>query len=357
MSSEHEPPDDRELDDFLAGRGELSAAYRAAARGEHAPPELDAAILANARTAAQLPPPFQRLHRRPRWLRPVAVAATLVFSLGVMLSLWREPDARRLALPPQPAAPVPASVPAQLESQLESQLDSAAARADADQAPPPRAPAGEEESSAAPVAPAPAAVPDRGQPGSASELSERKRRLDDRERAARQKEAAPAPEMLPDNPDDAATAPSADALPKLEPRRAAARAEADAERRPQADQLEALAPMAKSSAPEPAPAPAPAPAPTPAPAPASAPAPAPAPPLEADARAGPAFGAAAGALSSPASAGFVADPRSKEQWIEQIRAFRQRGDEAAARRELIALRKAHPQFELPPDLRAFALEP
>lgn len=95
MSSEHEP-DDRELEDFLAGRDPIGKAYREAARDETAPRELDAAILSAARAAVGRP-----LRRRPRWLQPLAVAATLALSLGVLLNLWRDP-ALRPALSPQP---------------------------------------------------------------------------------------------------------------------------------------------------------------------------------------------------------------------------------------------------------------
>ncbi|MGQ0699754.1 MAG: hypothetical protein ACT4PZ_16110 [Panacagrimonas sp.] len=95
MSSE---PDERELDEFLAGRDRIGAAYREASRGESAPAELDAAILLAAKEAVRTP-----LRRRPRWLQPLVVAATLVLSLGVLLNLWRDPETRQQVVP-QPSA-------------------------------------------------------------------------------------------------------------------------------------------------------------------------------------------------------------------------------------------------------------
>lgn len=90
MSSEPNKPDDLELEDFLHGASRIGAAYREAARQDSAPRELDAAILAMAREAVAKP-----VRRRPRWIQPMAVAATLALSLGVLLNIWRDPAARR----------------------------------------------------------------------------------------------------------------------------------------------------------------------------------------------------------------------------------------------------------------------
>ena len=89
MSSEPQPPDDRELEEFLAGRGRISEAYREARRTESVPAELDAAILAAAREATRL-----SVVRRPRWLAPLALAATLALSLSVLMNIWRDPVLR-----------------------------------------------------------------------------------------------------------------------------------------------------------------------------------------------------------------------------------------------------------------------
>lgn len=89
MSSDRKPPDDRELEDFLAGRHPVGKAYREASAQDTAPPELDALILGAAREAVRTP-----RARRPRWFQPVAVAATLALSLGVLLNIWRDPETR-----------------------------------------------------------------------------------------------------------------------------------------------------------------------------------------------------------------------------------------------------------------------
>jgi hypothetical protein len=96
MSSERKPPDDRELEDFLAGLHPVGKAYREASKGQGAPPELDAAILGAAREAVQT---RRAVTRRPRWVQPVAVAATLALSLGILMNLWRDPVTREQMAP------------------------------------------------------------------------------------------------------------------------------------------------------------------------------------------------------------------------------------------------------------------
>ncbi len=95
MSSERKMPDDKELEDFLAGLHPVSKAYNEASKDECAPPELDAAILSAARDAVRV----RRVTRRPRWVQPVAVAATLAVSLGVLMNLWRDPATRQQMAP------------------------------------------------------------------------------------------------------------------------------------------------------------------------------------------------------------------------------------------------------------------
>ena len=120
MSSERKPPDDSDLEDFLAGRHPVGRAYREITSGETAPRELDDAILRMAREHAAAPPPQDDVpeksdvvralpvRRRPRWLQPLAVAATLALSLGVLMNIWRHPEMREQAVPVKegmPAAP------------------------------------------------------------------------------------------------------------------------------------------------------------------------------------------------------------------------------------------------------------
>lgn len=87
-------PDDRELEQYLEGGSKLSRRYRDAS-GEGAPPDLDEAILAQARA---------ELRRKPdlnRWLASVALAASLV--LGVNLAWNVHQAAPAPAAPPQEA--------------------------------------------------------------------------------------------------------------------------------------------------------------------------------------------------------------------------------------------------------------
>jgi hypothetical protein len=99
-------PPDLELDDYVAGRHPLSARYRDASR-ETTTPELDAAILAQARDAVRVPPVLiapqraqpssnppkpARLPWQQRWAVPVGIAATLM--IGVDLA-WRVSDRLR----------------------------------------------------------------------------------------------------------------------------------------------------------------------------------------------------------------------------------------------------------------------
>lgn len=107
-------PDDRELEDFLAGRGPHVRRYREAAQ-ERSPPALDAAVLAQAEAAELAPAP--RLRRAPgRWRMPLSLAATLVLGVGLVSRVQQEsatpvaaqsaPEATQLALDAQPAAPL-----------------------------------------------------------------------------------------------------------------------------------------------------------------------------------------------------------------------------------------------------------
>jgi hypothetical protein len=111
-------PEDRELEDFLARRSRVTAAWRELP-GEEPPPALDARVRALA--AAELRPQERERAAPLRWLRPAALAATLVLSISLVLRLDREaePPAERLAsgpvdvrvIPPQTAA-LPSAEPA-----------------------------------------------------------------------------------------------------------------------------------------------------------------------------------------------------------------------------------------------------
>jgi hypothetical protein len=74
--------DDKEFEAFLAGESELTDRYVELGR-EEPPPELDAYILAKARNAAKI----HQAEFGPRggWLKPVALAATVLLSFSVVM--------------------------------------------------------------------------------------------------------------------------------------------------------------------------------------------------------------------------------------------------------------------------------
>lgn len=335
MSSERQPPDDRELDGFLDGRHPLGKAYREATQADTAPRELDDAILRMAREAAAQAPP--RRARRPRWIQPLAIAATLTLSLGVLLNLWRDPAMRGQVAPGQDTT---------LERMKAQALDEAAQR---DRSTPPQAaivaepqaqPApveAQQKEEQAPLGRAGAAAPPPPPPPSA---------------AAKRAPAMPAPS----SPKAAMTPPPA--VGRVEPDAAADDAD-EAARRSGSGQREAEAPAdPRDEAPAPAGAspsfhrmlepdpPAAASAP-PAPRMAMPPrAPAPAAPT-ADGTAAESAEPAAESLSDPASS------LSPEQRFEAIRALLRQGGEAEALRALQSLRRDYPDLPLPPDLQDF----
>lgn len=108
---------------------ELAAAWRdAVARDarESPPPALDAAIVAAARTAVR--------PRRPRYLVPVALAASLVVAVG--LGLRHQREIAPVATPEMSSAPVAAEAAAPMEHARD--VDAAVAPAASDRpAPPP----------------------------------------------------------------------------------------------------------------------------------------------------------------------------------------------------------------------------
>ena len=104
------PDDDRELEDFLAGRGELSRLYRQEAAEIKAPEALDAAVLAAAR--APLPIPKAKPARLRRWRLPLSLAASMVIGIAVLREVPREPAlpvaSEAMAVAEQAPPPVPA---------------------------------------------------------------------------------------------------------------------------------------------------------------------------------------------------------------------------------------------------------
>lgn len=95
MSGPEHKPDDTLLDDFLAGQSDLSRAY-AKTQVANAPASLDAAVFALAQQA-----PVTAEPRRWKRLRtPIALAATIVLGVSVMLNIQRDPEAYRAARAP-----------------------------------------------------------------------------------------------------------------------------------------------------------------------------------------------------------------------------------------------------------------
>lgn len=301
MSSERQPPDDRELEDFIAGRHPVGRAYRDVSHDETAPPELDAAILSAAREAVRTP-----VVRRPRWIQPVALAATLVLGLSVLMNVWRDPQTREKVVPAAesaPSAPQPVTEESTVETQRAPSSTAAAAAKPAlsDQLKQQQnfnlsgmgdaAPARD---AAPPPPPASGSAVERDQP-KASRF-EMHKSLPDR---------ALAPSMAP----PAASAPG----PASAPAEAEPEAKRESEARERGDDAQR-----QRSVPEAMPAE----------------------PVQ-------------DSTDQLGASGAAPDPRSVGQWMAQIRAEIERGDESAARDLLRDFRREHPDVELPPDLAAF----
>lgn len=296
------PPDDRELEEFLAGRGPLSRAWR---EGEQAgaPPELDSKVLELARAELRRSRPRRLL----RWDGPLALAASTLVVLGLAwltqsrLAPAREEARERVAaVAPMPAAPAasPSADQPQREAQ-EKALDL------------PESSGREPAAMAAKPAPAPA-----------------KRAASPQGRAETQGLAAQAPPVASPVPEQAA--PAADAAAAAEQDRAAL-------------------PM---SAPPPPPLPAAAPFPASPPQAASLNAPA--------ASAAGAQAARAKAAADPcastrrAAAQRQAAPEARGDgaaWLEQIRGLRDAGAVEPARAELACFTARNPRVQVPEDLR------
>lgn len=310
MSSERQPPDDHELEDFLHGSSRIGAAYREAARQDSAPRELDAAILNMAREAVAKP-----AGRRPRWIQPIALAATLVLSLGVLLNIWSDPAARRQLAPMAESVTGIGVDSAQPETGLATGEWSARR--------------------AAPVAEQKPAVPEQERadapPVAATPELRRKKELAAESMAApASPPAAPAamadesaapgvlspPESIRQAPASApADANSADA-PTVQGAGAMAPDRSQGALRSQADSSSERDRAAKAAAPTAEPSP-------------------------------------ERAAREEEAAADRADAPRPELWIETIRARLARGDEAGTRAALKAFRKSYPDFVLPDELKPY----
>lgn len=162
--TEHEPkaPDDRELDEFLSGRGPLSRAWKEGAPQEAAPPELDAPVLAAAREELRRARPRRRLLR---WDSPLALAASMFLVLGLGVLVWRQMprpgqatsmngqllDEAGVASRAQPGAPAPAAASPMVAQEPQAEADRGAPPAALAKDKKAEAPARQKETAPAPV--------------------------------------------------------------------------------------------------------------------------------------------------------------------------------------------------------------
>jgi hypothetical protein len=102
--AEHDPSNenDRELEDFLARRSELSRLHRDSAQ-EQAPPELDAKVLETARAELRS---AARPRRWLRWDNPLALAASALLVVGLAWLTQRQAPPRPATAEAAPAAPI-----------------------------------------------------------------------------------------------------------------------------------------------------------------------------------------------------------------------------------------------------------
>lgn len=364
MSSEtpRQPPDDRELEDFLAGRHPVGKAYRDASETEFAPRELDDSILAMARESIRSAPPARR---RPRWVQPMAVAATLGLSLSVLMNLWRDPDTRGQMAPT-------ATRDADLQRLEQGAAESLPAQASVIAEAPAEV--------VAPQAQSSAAAPSEDARAQNEESRDRTAQAREQQQAGRQEmkkkersvdpESVPSDGPAPDRPSASMQAPPVPQpfpQPAQAPKSAAESRAFSAQDRVEESDDAAPAPdaTAERASPRVFPAPPPPPAPIRAePAPASA---AVAPEAEAatDAAIRQSLGAAAkseaprmrrgdaaGAMAPPAAKSAPV-PVSLEEWISGMRAALRDGDREKARELLAGFRRDHPDHLLPEDLSAF----
>lgn len=94
-------PDDRELDQYLAGQHRLSQRYREATQSEQPPPELDDAILGAARAAT----PAKRRSVR-RWAVPFGLAASLMIGGPLVWQVWQTDESHNADFAYRASSPV-----------------------------------------------------------------------------------------------------------------------------------------------------------------------------------------------------------------------------------------------------------
>lgn len=129
-------PLDRELEEYLSGRSDISQQYRSAASQEP-PAELDRAILAQARTSVESATP--KVVRFPTrkvvgWIAPFAAAAGVLLTLSIVNQTGLQPVTlqEQRAVLSEPVLPVPTAgppSPSVVEREMASLVESPAAPA------------------------------------------------------------------------------------------------------------------------------------------------------------------------------------------------------------------------------------
>ena len=351
-------PDDRELEDFLARRSEVSRAYREAVPTEVVPADIDAAVKAWA----------QREHAQhegvaSRWLRhaglPLAAAASLML---VAILVWRgreagvsERSAMQAATATATAREVPAapnsSVPPLEDQAVAENLPAAAASDSVSER--------KAQTAAAQPRPFPAAPKSAAKPGATMQQAAPPQQL-----VSSAPEAAPAP--APSPPEAAAAGGLQATVSELPPQStaqpaAAERAEAEAEKansmpeaKASASRIAGAAATSSSAAPAAEPSP-----PMPA-------APAPAMGARAPMAAAPDTGRPQFADGQQLQRCEEAQPQAvldaalfspPDAWLGGIRMLRDRGHTDAAQRQLRCWQRVYPQLPLPTDLQALMPAP
>ena len=94
-------PDDRELEEFLAGRGKIREAYRAGAQEQPSAAVDDTILQMAAKAAAETSATAARKPRvSRRWQPSLAAAAVVVLALGVFFQVKKDPVAERAVFAP-----------------------------------------------------------------------------------------------------------------------------------------------------------------------------------------------------------------------------------------------------------------
>jgi hypothetical protein len=336
------PPDDRELEEFLARRSELSRRYREAQPPAAAPPGLDQAVLAQARQELQRArPPARRLRH---WPQRFAAAAAVLLVAGLAWMVQQQPLVKH---PAAESLPAPETAPLG--------------------APPPPAAVASNNQPEAGIAVIPPAPP------KALPKPRRKFRDAESQRAAAapvvQEPAAAPPASIADTaqaPEGPAQSAAPAELAAGQSAKAAAAAAEPAPARQEEQSRAALVPPPPAPMPFPAPTPQPSSAPAPA---AAAPMPGYPPPaapaMPADSQPSPApYQSAARANRAPPGNQACASPQRAEaqlrawpeahldsaDWLQLIRGL-QHTDPVAARAELACFTAMRPHATVPDDLR------